>query len=254
VPDSEGQWRIWEKPQEGKRYLMGVDTCTGEDQQLDQGLAPNPDFHSAQVWRDGYFDDMQQWHLPRLVASHHSRLEVAYLSAEIAAASSYYGNCLIVPEVNGSGLAIVKILQELHRAHVFRRRKINDSTGIVNKAFGWSTDVSTRKTIIDWLAKMILDGALDIPDPKTISELKTFIVNKKGKPEAATGLHDDRVLATAIAVFNLPHAKEYRIKPRQTLTARLLDRNPKLACPDGFMRKTLPEMSRRNASSRRSLF
>lgn len=249
-PDVQGQWEMWERPAYHKRYLIGVDVCTGEDQQMERGLAPDPDYHSAQVWRDGYFDDLGVWHLPRLVAAHHSRLEISYLAAEVAAASRFYGNCLIVPEVNGPGLALVKLLRELHSAPVYRRRKVNDSSGLVEKAFGWSTDILTRKTVIDWFSKLVTDAALDIPDPKLLEEMSTFITNRKGKPEAAQGLHDDRVLAAAIALFNLRHAKEHIAPRRKTLSARLLDENPSIMCPDGFMRKPLKEVRKRNGRGR----
>ena len=57
--------------------------------------------------------------------------------------------------------------------------------GMVEKSFGWSTDKITRKTIIDHMAAELIDENFDIPDKGVLKELKTFIVNERGKPEAA---------------------------------------------------------------------
>jgi hypothetical protein len=253
LPDRAGQWDVYEEPKYECAYLCGVDLSTGEDQQLEQGLAPDPDWHSAQIWRAGYYDVHDIWHLPRLVAEHHSRLEVAYLTAEVAAASAYYGNCLIVPEVNGPGLAMVKLLREIYPGtHLYQRRRVNDSTGMVEKAFGWSTDALTRKTIIDYMAKCVVDDDIDIPSLGLLDEMMVFIVNSKGKPEAAPKMHDDRVLAAAISLFNLRSARTYHAPKRTLLKTAMLEKNPGLACPDGFTRIPLGEIKKRNSRPRRS--
>lgn len=239
LPSAAGQWRVFEQPRQGLKYLLSVDLCTGEDQQTERGLAPDPDWHSAQVWRAGYFDEKGNWHLPRLAAHHRSRLEVAYLSAEIAAASIWYGKCLIVPEVNGPGLALVKLLREVHKVSVFQRRKVNDTTGVMDKSYGWYTDALTRKTIIDWLAKLIVDQEIDIPDPVILEEMQTFIVNRRGKPEAAPGMHDDTVLSAAIGTYNLRFATSYTADNKRRWHRERMLRDPTYGCPDGFSRRPL---------------
>ena len=44
-----------------------------------------------------------------------------------------------------------------------------------------------------------------------LKEFKTFIVNERGKPEAAPGHHDDHVLAAAIALYNIDSASKYQL-------------------------------------------
>ena len=216
---------------------MSVDTCTGEDQQI-QGLAADPDYHSAQIWKRGYEDWHGVWHVPRLVAVHHSRMDIGVLAEEIRLASMWYGKAFIIPEVNNSGLALVKYLLD-QGAHVYQRRKVVDSTGMVEKAFGWSTDKITRKTVIDHLATEIVEKNIDIPDYDVIKEFKTFVVNDRGKPEAAPGHHDDHVLAAAIAVYNIDSATKFKLPRKKTITNKMLRKNPGLLCPDGFMRVPL---------------
>ena len=134
---------------EDDKYVISVDTCTGEDQQ-EQGLAADPDYHSVQVWRAGFDDVRNDYHVPRLVALHHSRVDIGYLAEEVFALSLYYGKAMVIPEVNNSGLALVRYLLDFG-VPCYRRRRMNDSSGMVEKSFGWSTDKITRKTVIDHL-------------------------------------------------------------------------------------------------------
>ena len=237
VPDHAGNWRVYEEPVYDSQYVMSVDTCTGEDQQI-QGLAADPDYHSAQIWKRGYEDWNGDWHVPKLVAVHHSRLDIGILAEEIRLAAQWYGGACVIPEVNNSGLALVKYLLDAG-AHVYRRRKVIDSMGMVEKAFGWSTDKITRKTVIDHLATEIVERNLDIPDEDVMKELKTFVINDKGKPEAAPGHHDDHVLAAAIAVYNIDSATKFKLPKKKKITNRMLRKNPKMLMPDGFMRTPL---------------
>ena len=126
----------------------------------------------------------------------------------------WYGNAFIIPEVNNSGLALLKYLLEMGLS-VYRRRKYNDSMGMVEKSFGWSTDKITRKTVIDHLAAEIIEENVDIPDENVLKEFKTFIINDRGKPEAAPGHHDDHVLAAAIALYNIDSATTFKAPKKE---------------------------------------
>tara|TARA_B100001094_G_scaffold330316_1_gene395239 strand:+ start:2961 stop:4712 length:1752 start_codon:yes stop_codon:yes gene_type:complete len=238
--DLGGNWRVYDEPEHDSKYLISVDTCTGEDQQM-QGLAADPDFHSVQVWRAPFEDWHGDWHVARLVAVHHSRLDIGVLAQEVEGAARWYGGAFIVPEVNNSGLALLKYLLEMGLS-VYRRRKVNDSSGMVEKSFGWSTDKITRKTVIDHMAAELMEGNFDIPDKDILHEMKVFVVNDRGKPTAAPGHHDDHVLAAAIALYNLDLASTYRLPKKKKLSTRMLRKNPGLLCPDGFMRLPLAQM------------
>lgn len=236
-PDRSGLWKIYDEPEYDSKYLISADTCTGEDQQT-QGIAADPDYHSIQVWRAPFEDWHGDWHVPRLVALHHSRIDIGILAHEVEAAARWYGDAFVIPEVNNSGLALLKYLLEMGLS-VYRRRKYNDSMGMVEKSFGWSTDKITRKTVIDHLAAEIIEENIDIPDEGVLKEFKTFVINDRGKPEAAPGHHDDHVLAAAIAIYNIDSATTYRAPKKKKITTRMLHKNPGLMCPDGFMRVPL---------------
>lgn len=240
LPERAGNWRVYEEPQHDSSYLISVDTCTGEDQQM-QGLAADPDFHSVQVWKAPFEDWHGDWHVARLVAVHHSRLDIGILAQEVEGAARWYGGAFIVPEVNNSGLALLKYLLEMG-LNVYRRRRVNDANGMVEKSFGWSTDKITRKTVIDHMAAELLEGNFDIPDKDVLHEMKVFVVNDRGKPQAAPGHHDDHVLAAAIALYNIDRASTFKLPKKKRITNRMLRKNPGLMCPDGFMRVPMGKM------------
>jgi hypothetical protein len=239
--DRAGAWAVYDEPEHDSKYIIGVDTCTGEDQQM-QGLAADPDYHSVQVWRAPYEDWNGDWHVARMVAVHHSRVDIGVLTQEIIAAAAWYGGAFVVPEVNNTGLVVVKYLLEAG-VHTYQRRKINNSTGMVEKFFGWQTDKVTRKTLIDHMAAELMERNFDIPDEGILKEMKVFVINDKGKPEAAPGHHDDHVLAAALCLYNMESATTYKGHKKKKLTTRMLRKNPSLMCPDGFMRVPLGKNS-----------
>jgi len=237
IPDIHGNIYVWEEPLPGCYYLVSVDTCTGEDQQIG-GISADPDYHCAQVWRKGYYDHLGIWHNRKLVALHHSRLDTFYLADEVQALSAYYGGCIVIPEVNNSGLALVKFLEE-RGVTQYRRKKYDDVAKLTLQAYGWDTNRQLRKTIIDDLAKAILEDAIDIPSKEFVKEMKTFIINKKGRPEAAPNHHDDYIMAGAIANFNIELATEFRNRSRRKFNPARPGVSKTAMCPDGFSRKPL---------------
>lgn len=239
LPDPRGTVEIWEHPKQGCDYLVSIDTCTGEDQQV-TGITADPDYHSAQVWRRAYRDHNGVEHDTALVALHHSRLDIAYLAEEVANMSILYGRCITVPEVNNCGLALVKYLIE-YGVPVWQRKRMSQVTKMMEKSYGWNTDRATRKTILDHMATLVLEERLDIPSEKVIDEMKTFVTNSSGKPEAAPGHHDDHVLAAAIALYNLDASTTNKVRVRKINRRKML-KDPTYLCPDGWSRQPLGKL------------
>ena len=88
------------------------------------------------------------------------------------------------------------------------------------------------------MATLVLEERLDIPSEKVIEEMKTFVTNSSGKPEAAPGHHDDHVLAAAIALYNLDASTTNKVRVRKINRRKLL-KDPTYLCPDGWSRQPL---------------
>ncbi len=212
-PDDGGSILVYEQPRYHCRYVIGFDSCTGRDQQSGQKSA-DPDEHAIKVWREGYVEPNGKLWPPKLCAQHTSQLESETAVQICAWLSRWYGNCLVVPEVNGCGLYPTKKLIELG-VPVFYRQTANKQSGTLDGHAGWMTNEQTRKELIDFLGALIARWTPEKPtfelwDKKSIQQYKKFIVNRSGRPEAMQGEHDDCVFGDVLALFNKSAATEYR--------------------------------------------
>lgn len=241
IPDASGSVHRMEEPIIGCRYLLAADMCTGEDQQIG-GKMSDPDFHDVGVWRQGYTDPgTGNWRKPALVAWHKSQVDTDVLAEIIASMSFYYGRCMTVPEVNGmGGLHVVKLLVK-YGVPVFRRKPHTNTTKVKSEAeeleaFGWNTDQLTRKWIIDAMVPLIRLEKVDIFFKEVLDQLRTFVITEHGRSEAMSGKHDDSVLQTAIALYNLGAATEYSLPRMRAVNMWQLAKDPTYMSPDGFRR------------------
>lgn len=204
--DEEGTIEMLEAPRVGCRYAVIMDTCTGRDQQSTSQKA-DPDYHSIGVLRDGYTDfNTGETYPPRIVMHHWSRLE-SDIAVNIAAAMAlFYGDCMVIPEVNNCGLYHVKKLEEMEIS-VFSRVKRNKTAGTEDHFLGWQTDAKTKRDITTNLAVLIKDWTPQKPTflcefPWVTEQLGTFIRDKSGAVGAMPSKHDDGVMMLAIALWN----------------------------------------------------
>ena len=230
IADENGGTIFWESPTYGMSYLVVWDTMTGADQAT--GGKADPDYHSIGVWRAEY-QEHGVVYPPRRVAAHHSRLPIEVAAAEAHALSLHFGTCMIIPEVNNCGLAGVKALEALG-AKIFARKVANLTIQNMETANGWMTTETTRKTIIAFLAQAIRKRMIDVPDEEFWAECLSFVLDpKKGRPEAMSGQHDDRVMEGAIAIYNMSCASRMDMPTRRRVTEAELQRRGGLVLADG---------------------
>lgn len=204
---------VWEHPQVGARYLIPVDCMTGFSQTGEK----DPDRHSVFVLRAGYHKD-GKYVRPATIARIRPpcRVDIDVLADLVIRTAKYYGGlggCLIVPEVNGPGLALIELLKE-EGANIYQREIFNMRESKRSKALGWQTTDKTRRMVVENLAALIRDYAekdsgIDIYCRHALAELRSFIVTDSGRPEASAGRHDDDVLALAIGMATIEGATAY---------------------------------------------
>jgi len=222
-PTQEQEARVvrWEKPKVHCRYLLAIDPMTGES----QTGGDDPDSHGYGVLRAGYIDpSSKQWVEPALVMrgilyKDGTRFgcwwDIDVIEEEVYRMSKYWGNCVIVPEMN-MDRGLVELLKLRPDANIYERELFNRREGVKTKALGWMTDKTTRPMIIETLARVIREAGRGAPGqgfeircPWAIKECGDFLVKPNGRAEAAQGKHDDQVLFLAIGVQNLDHATPY---------------------------------------------
>jgi hypothetical protein len=209
----------WEPPKIGCRYLMSVDLAEGED----QTKGDDPDAHSALVWRDEYLDHNQVLWPIKLAARvrYGNRMPMIPFARLARALSSYYGNCMIIPEMNNSGMAFITALRAMTDKPcppIWQRKERDPHSGIERAWDGWRTTDraeygGVRSTIIWHFHELIRNKKVEICCPHYHSELASF-VDKKGRMEAGSG-HDDDVISGCIGVYNIGSATTYSLAETQ---------------------------------------
>jgi hypothetical protein len=219
--EAEAQVHRWEEPIPGCRYIVSVDpTKTAE---IVKGTGER-DRNSVLVLRDGFTDEQGRWRMVKLVARVRppNQWEDAPLARLVAALAAYYGGAKIVVESNlGSGL--ITRLRDEHGCDLYAREHWSSVEQGHSKTYGWNTDVATRRRAVSTLQEFIRDQRVEILCPNVIAELKTFVFKSSGRAEAASGAHDDDVMALAIGLACLPHAAAHPAPPAPIRNTKPVD-------------------------------
>ena len=210
--ENEAKVIVYEKPVNGRRYLLAVDPMTGAT----QANGEDPDLHGAFVLREGYFDRFGTWNKPAAVARVvPCRWDIDVLEEAVWRLAKFYGpvsGCKIAIEMN-MDRGITELLKQ-RGADLYMREVFNKTEQKTLKAYGYMTDPRTRERVIECLAKAIREYdkpgmGIDIWDDHAITQLMNFVRKKHGRSEAEEGHHDDDVMALGIGLLLIEHATTY---------------------------------------------
>lgn len=206
------KFTIFEMPIRGQRYLLTIDPMTGAS----QTTGADPDYHGVFVLRQGYWDGKGAWVRPATVARVvPCRWDVGILEEAVWQLARFYGNrsgCKIVVEVN-MDRGIIELLKQ-RSADLYRREIFNRVEEKTSKAYGFLTNEKTRENLVETLSMAIRSwdepgAGIDIFCPRAVEQCENFIVKTNGRSEAASGFHDDDVLAIGLGLEVLDHATMY---------------------------------------------
>lgn len=125
-------------------------------------------------------------------------------------------------ERNNGGASEMQRLYETNEGYYTVYQPYNEK-GERKDIYGWdTTEVSRSRMLGDWL-KAFNNGLIRVYDQDTIEQHQTFVVNKRGKPEADSNTHDDAVMSCAIAyqlmlTENPPPVRKPRTRQRPPKT------------------------------------
>lgn len=237
----------YEDRKEGLRYLVSVDTAEGAT----QAMGMDPDCHSVKVLRAGYYDERGQWRAPAVVmrirpprAAYRQgcRWDADVLEDAIYRAALYYGNCMIVVEMNHD-IGVIELLKKRKetpgapKPKIFARPVFNEREQRTTNALGWRTTSGNREAIVSGLAAAIREtgkegGGIEIRCAHAIDECSHFERLDNGRSEAGAGWHDDDVLSLAIGLACIGQATIYtqpRVKRVDPADVKLLTRGKRRA-------------------------
>lgn len=183
----------WEEPIVGCRYICTVDTKENSEIIKGTGVLDN---NSVLILRDAYQDHEHVWHPVKLVAriKAPNQWDDAPLAHAVAPLARYYGDCMIVVE-NNKGLAILIRLRDEHKCRIYCAEHMDAVTQRKLTIIGWRTDEGSRRQMVSTGQEYVREQSIEILCPHVIGEMRSFIYDTKGKATAASGTHDDDVMA-----------------------------------------------------------
>jgi hypothetical protein len=191
-----GRLQIFFPPQASAEYVIGVDPAGG---------GVEGDYACAQIVERA--SGMQ-------CAELHAHLTPQELASQVASLAREYNQALVAIERNNHGHAVLAYLDTSeHYDNIFFQsqtgRNISHASasaaqrqgGIPPGASpGWLTTAASRPRIIEQLAAFLSNDAHLLHSRGLLEECRTFVRDETGFAAAASGSHDDRVLAMAIAL------------------------------------------------------
>jgi len=173
-----GELRLFKEPEQGHTYVIGGDTATEGDYSVLTVLDRQTLEQVALWW--GHCDEFE-------------------LAQQAFRLGMYYNTALIGIERNNMGVAVVKKLDELGYKNQYRMEVLDEMGIKVKDKLGWETNGKTRPIMISDLNQVATERKIIIRSKDTVGEMRSFVKNTKGRPEAQQGTHDDLVIALAIA-------------------------------------------------------
>lgn len=181
IEDPNGYIKIYEEVKQGYPYVVGGDTAgEGSDWNIGQVLNNVTDIQIATLKLQNDED---------------------LYARQMYCLGKYYNTALMGIETNFSTHP-VKVLEDLRYPNLYIREERPDAfTNKLSKIYGFNTNKATRPDALGKLRAIVREKVEQLFDLDTLNDMTTFIVNEKGRPEAAQGSHDDTIMALAIAYY-----------------------------------------------------
>lgn len=212
--DSNGPVSMWEPPEPNSVYAIGVDPCSAVGEQLmsltpgerkKMGRGANPDKCGIQVLKIKG-TDLEQ------VAEVHGYINPERAGEIAIMLGQLYNWCMIMPEADGVGHALMKTLRRYpHLGYYERADKIGLDINIHSR-LGWTTNKKSIHLLQQGLMSAIDEGRLLIRSRSFVKEMTTFVKKDNGKLEAASGANDDLLSAMALAIQAVEQATRGNMK------------------------------------------
>lgn len=197
---------IWEMPEDGYQYGIGADTSDGIGldrsviEVVRKGTMDKKDEQVAE-FASSYINALDLWPICMAIGTFYS----TKIRGELRQAK-------MVIECNRNGETTQHELRKrgwshLHQWLRYDRKRLDESKAT---RIGWFTQQWSRDLMMDNLVKYLRDNWLDINSPWFVEEMAELERDiEKQKIAAASGGHDDRIMALGIVLISL-HMMELR--------------------------------------------
>jgi len=180
------------EPDSERRYAVGVDPSEGN-------------FDPASIV---VLDDMG-------VEVHHLTgfFPLDVIAIKCVEIAKKYNNALLAIENNSMGMAVIGKVKETYD-NLYYQKNYNSNFDKTTDTIGWRTTVATKPKLIQELEEALREQYILLSTKETVDECLHYQYNEKASTNrvsmgAAEGYHDDRVMATAIALQALKEIRHF---------------------------------------------
>ena len=181
----------------GHRYQMGIDVAEGSEEETDK-----KDKSSIVIVDLTDLEEVAHWsgQLPPDVVG-----EKAIQYARLYQ-NDRTQHCLIVPEMNSIGWALLDVLKKPDDIEIYRREEFDKATGRRTKQLGWRTGRSSKQLLVSHFKELLRKRDPQVRTKETVAEFRTFVYSNEARKsgmgaKGGSTFHDDRLMATLLAFF-----------------------------------------------------
>ncbi len=182
-----GYVQIFKAPVSSHYYVIGADVAGGGS----RGDERDADFSCGQVIDQTTYEQVACWH---------GRIDPDLFGRQLDMLGQYYNNALLAVERNSIGITTLMMLRDLYYSNLYYQEQFGFQTTKMTDNLGWVTDRMTKDLIVNTATQLFREHRVRLYDTETIGEMMGFVRSSTGLALAASGYHDDRVMALLIAL------------------------------------------------------
>ena len=192
--------RIFKEFVPGHRYQMGIDAAEGGE----TSLSNNNDEAALTIVDLNEGEEVASWagRVPPDVLA-----DLAYRFSKLY--SDKNTKCLLIPEMNSIGLALVNKLKSFD-VRIFKREEYDKTYNKKLEKLGWRTTRQTKPLLVSRFQELLRLRNPRIYSKETVDQMRSFVytdVAKKQGMGAKEGFHDDRLFSLLLAFWEKGEVK-----------------------------------------------
>ena len=129
------------------------------------------------------------------------KMDEELYAEQIYCLARFYNEAKVAIEINYSRHPVRVLRQKYGYTNLYLRRDVSGISDETLRDYGFETTKATKPIIIAELVALFRENPQIECDPETLREMLSFVKKDNGKQEADVGMHDDLVMASAIAHF-----------------------------------------------------
>lgn len=180
---------IYERPERGQKYYIGVDVGQGIKKDATVFEVFNKDGKECAQFKTNTLQ-------PHICANILNALGI------------YYNRGLLIIEKASSGFSILDLMITTHKYTNIYRQKTFDDRGKTVKKRGFVTSSKTKPIIINRFSEWFDNDEIFICSQNVLEEMKTYIFDGKST-NASSSYHDDTIIACSLACEGIVNGRFY---------------------------------------------